>query len=133
MKRRICLLLAVCVFGTLYACGCDDGREVDLVFVNGSGTTISSVQVASECGEETARHAGGCPLKRGESYGFEAGDYPVTVAAYEGPSGREELAQVTVSECPPDGERWYVTARDGTDGLRLTVDTCWPDGVEKED
>lgn len=130
MKRFVTLILIV--FAILYAlsaCGCDDGREIDLVFVNGSDITISSVQAGSEYKGETAQNADSSPLRRSDSFGFEVGSYPVTVVVYEGLSEQKELAEVTVSEPPPDGERWYVTARDRADGLTLTVDTCWPDGI----
>jgi len=81
------------------------------------------------------QHADSSPLKRGETFGFEAGEYPVTVAVYETPPepfadiGPEALASTVIQEAPPDGERWYVTARDGAGGLVLTADTRWPEGV----
>ena len=131
MKRF--LTLAFIVFAILYAlsaCGCDDGREIDLVFVNGSDiTTIASVQVDSEYRGESVQNADSSPLRRSDSFGFEVESYPVIVVAYGEPSGQKELARVTVSEPPLNGERWYVTARDGADGLSLAVDVRWPDGI----
>ena len=42
---------------------------------------------------------------------------------------QKELARLTIDEAPPEGERWYVTARDGAGGLALAADTQWPEGV----
>lgn len=130
MKRFLTLaLMAFAIFYALSACGCDNGRKIDLVFVNGSDTAISSVQVGSEQRDEMVQNANSSPLRRSDSFGFEVESYPVTVVAYEEPLGQKELARVTVSEPPSDGEMWYVTGRDGADGFMLTVDTRWPDGV----
>lgn len=40
-----------------------------------------------------------------------------------------ELARLTIQKAPQAGERWYVTARDGADGLILTSGAQWPEGV----
>ncbi|MFG6352376.1 MAG: hypothetical protein K1W21_12375, partial [Oscillospiraceae bacterium] len=58
--------------------------------------------------------------------------YPVTVYVYGkvvGDAAEGALAQLTIQKAPPEGERWYVTARDGGGGLALTADTRWPEGV----
>lgn len=39
------------------------------------------------------------------------------------------LAQITINKAPPEGERWYVTARDGAEGMTLSASTQWPEGV----
>ena len=39
------------------------------------------------------------------------------------------LAQIVIHEAPPEGERWYVTARDSGSGLTLSAGTEWPSGV----
>ena len=80
----------------------------------------------------SSRNADSSPLRRGDSFGFEAGEYPVTVYVYDVPFkgfSQKELACFTIQEAPPDGERWYVTARDRAGGLALSADTQWPDGV----
>ena len=124
MKRFLTAVLIVLmiVFG-LSGCGCDDGKNVDLVFLNETDAPITSVSIEMEGRSEGVRHADCSPLRPGESYGFEVEGYPVTVVAYEEPTEQKELARVTVSEPPSNGERWYVTARDEVGGLTLAVDT----------
>ena len=133
MKRFLALGLTVLltVF-SLSGCGCDNGGNADLVFVNDSEATIVTVVADYENHTEGSQHADNSPLKRGESLGFEAGKYPVTVLVYDRSVGRverNELARIVIREAPPEGERWYVTARGGAGGLVLRVDTRWPEGV----
>ena len=40
------------------------------------------------------------------------------------------LASLTIDKAPPEGERWYVTARGGADGLTLLTSTQLPDPDE---
>lgn len=133
MKRFLTLALIVfIVLHALSGCGGGNREEYGLVFVNDSDTTI--VEVVTDFTDQTsgARRADSCPMKRGETFGFEAGEYPVTVLVYDTAVGRVEkgeLARIVISEAPPEGERWYVTAWDGEYGLRLTVDNTWPEGV----
>ena len=78
------------------------------------------------------RNADSSPLKRGDSFGFEVGEYPATVYVYDKVADEVvpgAVAQLTIPQAPPEGERWYVTARDGAGGLEFTVDTQWPEGV----
>lgn len=135
MKRVLTWgLLALLLAASLPSCGCG-GEVIDygLVFVNDSDATIVEVVVDSTDQFGGARRADSRPLKRGESLGFEAGEYPVTVAVYdqlfkEG-LGQKELASITIKEAPAEGERWYVTARDSGRGLALSVSEQWPEGV----
>lgn len=132
MKRFLTLMLLVLsMLFSLSNCGCGD-MEADLVFVNDSDAVIVTV-VADFYDQDTGtRNADSSPLKRGESFGFEAGEYPVTVLVYDravSNVSEQELAQITIQEAPPDGERWYVTARDGASGLTLSVSELWPNGV----
>ena len=134
MKRF--LTHALIVFAMLYALsGCGSGGEVidyDLVFVNNSDTTIVEVVVDFTDQTSGTRRADSCPMKRGETFGFEAGEYPVTVLVYDravGGLAENELARLTIGEAPAAGERWYVTARDGAGGLVLAVDSRWSEGV----
>lgn len=133
MKRFLTLCLMI--FGvcwSLSSCGCDDGKDVDLVFVNDSDTVIVTVAADFQDRNEGTQNADSSPLRRGESFGFEMGEYPVTVYVYDRPVHdvvEGALAQITINKAPPEGERWYVTARDGAGGLALSVDTRWPDGV----
>ena len=56
----------------------------------------------------------------------------MTVLVYDRAVGRvedRELARIVIDKAPPEGERWYVTARNGADGLVLKADTHWPEGV----
>ncbi len=130
MKRILTLvLLALAALSTLSGCGCGGGGEnADLVFINDSDATIAAVVVNFEDRGGGSQHADSSPLKRGETFGFEAGQYPVTVAVYETPPepftdiGPEALASIVIREAPPEGERWCVAARDGADGLTLTWD-----------
>lgn len=133
MKRFLTLcLMVLTVLYTLSGCGAEPGAEADVVFVNGSEAAIVEVVVDFQNRSGGSRNADSSPLRRGESFGFEAGEYPVTVYVYdrvfEG-FWQKELARLTISKAPPAGERWYVTARDGADGLTLTADTLWPEGV----
>ena len=133
MKRFLTLcLMVLTVLYTLSGCGAEPGAEADVVFVNGSEAAIVEVVVDFQNRSGGSRNADSSPLRRGESFGFEAGEYPVTVYVYDRPvydivGGA--LAQLTIDEAPPEGERWYVTARDGAEGLTLAADTCWPEGV----
>ena len=136
MKRFLILGLTVLltVFG-LSGCGCDDGGNAGLVFINDSDAAIVAV-IADFTNDRTEgiQHADSSPLERGESFGFEAGKYPVTVvvcdrAVESFPEKEKELARIVIREAPPEGERWYVTARGGAYGLVLTVETRWPEGV----
>ena len=133
MKRVLTLGLTVMlmVFG-LSGCGCDNGANADLVFINDADVAIVTVVADFADRDSGAMNADNSPLKRGESFGFEAGEYPVTVLVYDRAVGRvedHELARIVIDKAPPEGERWYVTARNGAGGLVLRVDTHWPEGV----
>ena len=136
MKRFFTLALtALLMVSGLSGCGCDDGGNIDLVFINDSDTAIVAV-IADFTNDRTEgiRHADSSPLERGESFGFEAGRYPVTVVVCDRvverfPEKEKELARIVIHEAPQRGERWYITARDGAGGLVLRVDTRWPEGV----
>lgn len=134
MKRFLTLALIILV--TLYSLsGCGSGGEVidyNLVFVNNSDATIVEVVVDFADRDSGMRNADSSPLKRGETFGFEAGEYPVTVLVYDAVVGgikEGELARIVIQQAPPEGERWYVTAQDGTHGIVLTADTEWPEGA----
>lgn len=132
MRKTVCALLAAVWLLALSGCGREPGAQADLVFVNDSDAAIVEVVVDFQNQGGGTRNADSSPLKRGESFGFEAGDYPVTVYVYDAPFegfGQEELARLTINKAPPEGERWYVTARDGAEGLALSADTQWPEGV----
>lgn len=128
MKKMVYLLFAS-ILTALSGCGCDAGRNVDLVFVNDSNAVIVAVVADFEDQTSGAQLADSSPLKRSETFGFEAGKYPVTVVVYEDIELRKELGRVRVYEAPPEEGRWYVTAHDGGNGLLFTVDTEWPEGV----
>lgn len=123
MKRFLTLcLIILAVVCALSGCGRGGDVEADLVFVNQSGTSIVEVVVEFQDQSGGTRNADSSPLKRGESFGFEAGEYPVTVYVYDkavGDVAEGALARLTIREAPPEGERWYVTARDGAKGLTL--------------
>lgn len=120
MKRFLTLcVMAFAVLWSMPACGCG-GEEADLVFINDSDTAIVTVAVDFEGGSEGSQHADSSPLRRGESFGFEVGKYPVTVLVYGTPVQNivpGELGSITLEKAPPKGERWYVTAWDGGEGL----------------
>ena len=133
MKRFLTFVLTVwlMVF-SLSGCGCDDGGNVGLVFVNDSEATIVTVVADFADRNSGAQNADNSPLKRGDLLSFEAGEYPVTVLVYDRVVRSvedHELARIVIDKAPPEGERWYVTARDGAHGLVLKVDTHWPEGV----
>lgn len=132
MKKILCVCLAVLCLAVLSACGCGGDIEADLVFINQSDAVIVEVVVEFQDQSGGTRNADSSPLKRGESFGFEAGEYPVTVYVFDRPVydvSDGALAELTIQSPPPEGERWYVIARDGAGGLELTVDTRWPEGV----
>ena len=129
MKRFFTLALLVCT-ALLALSGCKDGGgekiDYNLVFVNDSDAKIVAVAAEFQDQNMGSQNANSSPLKRGESFGFEAGEYPVTVYVYDKAVGgvvEEALARITISEAPPEGERWYVTARDGAGGLTLLTST----------
>ena len=135
MKRF--LTLALSVLAILYALsGCGQAGDVidyDLVFVNQSDAVIVEVVAAFQDQSGGTRNADSSPLKRGESFGFEAGENPVTVYVYDhavGDVAKGALAQITIREAPPEGERWYVAARDGAKGLTLLTSDHLPDPDE---
>lgn len=131
MKR--CLTFCMIFFAVLWSLSaCGGGEEADLVFVNGSDAVIVEVAVDFQDRSGGTRNADSSPLRRGDSFGFEVGEYPATVYVYDKAVGdvvEGALAWITIDEAPPEGERWYITARSETGGLTLTVDTCWPEGV----
>lgn len=131
MKKLICLLPVICLAVCLSACGCDDSENVDLVFVNDTTISISYVTAESAGHSGGAKHADSSPLNRGETFGFEVDQYPVTLTVYGMPAGKTgevALGRITVNGAPPE-ERWYITARDGKGGLTLTAGVRWPEGV----
>lgn len=132
MKKAAAAGLAALWLTVLTGCSRGGGLEADLVFVNQSDAVIVEVVVEFQDQSGGTRNADSSPLKRGESFGFEAGEYPVTVYAFDRPVydvSNGALAELTIQSPPPEGERWYVIARDGAGGLELTVDTRWPEGV----
>ena len=135
MKRFLTFIMTVLlvVFG-LSGCGCDAGGNAGLVFVNDSDAAIVTVVADFVDRDSGAQNADGSPLERGDLFGFEAGEYPVTVLVYDslvrpGPVTAKELAHIVIDTAPPEGKRWYVTARDGASGLKLTAEIDWPEGV----
>lgn len=123
MKRFLTLcLMVLAVLCTLTSC-CGE-EEADLVFVNACDGAVVAVVADFEDHAEGARRAGSAPVKRRESFGFSAGEYPVILAVYsvspEGGEG-EKLAQISLLEAPPEGERWYVTAWEKETGVLLSA------------
>ncbi len=149
--KKAAVLLAGVLFALLTSCSAAQGMlvdllnavggpvepDADLVFINDSDAVVVEVVMKFEDQFGGARRADCKPLKRGETLGFEAGEYPVTVAVYDAPFGsdeEQELARLTISEAPPEGERWYIAAQDGAEGLTLLADTVWPaDSGEQEE
>ena len=133
MKRFLTLILTLLLMASgLSGCGFDGGGNYGLVFVNDSDAVIITVVADFADRHSGAQNANSSPLKRGDSFGFEAGEYPVTVLVYDRAVGRvedHELARIVIDTAPPEGERWYVTARDGAGGLKLTAEAWWPEGV----
>ncbi len=133
MKKVFAAGLAALWLTVLTGCSRGGDIEADLVFVNQSDAVIVEVVVAFQDQSGGTRNADSSPLKRGESFGFEAGEYPVTVYVYDkavGDVAEGALAQLTIREAPPEGERWYVAARDGTRGLTLLTSDHLPDPDE---
>lgn len=128
LKTKMLVLFCV-ILCILSACTSEPGADAGLVFVNDSDAAIVEVVAHFQDQEGGTRNADSSPLKKGETFGFEAGEYPVTVAVYDSAVGsfaEGELARITISEAPPEGERWYVTARDEVGGLKLAADTDRP-------
>ena len=127
MKKALCLFLAALCLAALSGCGsAGDVIDYDLVFVNRSDAVIVEVVVDFQDRNGGTRNADSSPLKRGETFGFEAGEYPATVYVYDkavGDVAEGALTQITIREAPPEGERWYVTAWDGAEGLTLLTST----------
>lgn len=134
MKKMLCLIFAALCFAALSGCGREPGAEADLVFVNQSDAVIVEVVVDFRDQNGGQRHADSSPMRRGETFGFEAGEYPVTLTVYDAifqGFGQKELGRATIKSAPPEGERWYITARGGAEGLTFTTGTRLPqpDGV----
>lgn len=125
MKKLIYLLVPAFVLLGMTSCGCSGGEEADLVFVNNSDAAIATVVAHFEDRVSGVQNADSSPLKRGDTFGFEAGVYPVTLVVYADVGQRQELGRITVRKAPSEGERWYVTALDGPENLALMVDTRW--------
>lgn len=130
MKKMLCLFLAALCLAALSGCGsAGDAIDYDLVFVNQSDAVIVEVVVDFQDQNGGTRNADSSPLKRGETFGFEAGEYPVTVYVYDKVANdvvEGALASLTIDKAPPEGERWYVTARGGADGLTFITSTQLP-------
>ena len=127
MKRflTLCLIVFVVLYG-LSGCGRGSDMEAGLVFVNQSDAVIVEVVVEFQDQSGGTRNADSSALRRGESFGFQAGEYPATVYVYDKAVGdvvEGALARITIREAPPEGERGYVTARDGAEGLTLLTST----------
>lgn len=131
MKRTITRLLTVLLaLAALSACESEPGANADLVFVNDSGAVIVEVVVDFVDQGGGTRHADSSPMNQGETFGFEAGQYPLMVTVYDAPfesPAQKELASLTIQDAPSEGERWYVTARDGKGGLKLDVSETMPE------
>lgn len=133
MKKVVAAGLAALWLTILAGCSRGGDLEADLVFVNQSDAVIVEVVVEFQDQSGGTRNADSSPLKRGESFGFEAGEYPVTVYVYDhavGDVAEGALAQITIPKAPPEGERWYAAARDGAKGLTLLISDHLPDPDE---
>ena len=128
MKRLLIPVLSLLLMVSgLSGCGRDGGGNVGLVFVNDSDAAIAAVVANFGDHTEGSRNADRSLLKRGDSLSFQSGEYPVTLVVYEiyeDLGRKDELARVTIQNAPPEGKRWYVTAQNGTDGLKLAAETC---------
>ncbi len=77
MKRFLTLCLMI--FGvcwSLSSCGCDDGKDVDLVFVNDSDTVIVTVAADFQDRNEGTQNADSSPLRRGGELRLRDGRVP---------------------------------------------------------
>ncbi len=133
MKKVMCACLLAAWLGILAGCGCENGAEADLVFVNHSDAVIVEVVVEFRDRNGGSRNADSSPLRKGDSFGFETGEYPVTIAVYDAPfekSGQEAMALLTIDKAPGSGGRWFVYACGGDTGLELRADLVrgpgWP-------
>ena len=100
MKRFLTLaLMALIMLFTLSDCGEGEKIDYDLVFVNGSNAKIVEVVVAFQDRSGGSRNADSSPLKRGESFGFEAGEYPVTVYVYDKVANDVAAGQIGRASC----------------------------------
>ena len=118
-------LAAVCML-TLSGCRVLADERADVVFVSAADTPVGSVGLTCETSAGITQNADNSFLTRGESCAFQVDSYPVTVTVYGDTEGRQELAFCTI-EGEPEGDRWYVVARDGESGLVLEAGNCWPE------
>ena len=119
-------LAAVCML-TLSGCRLLADERADVVFVSAADTPVGSVGLTCETSAGITQNADNSFMTRGESCAFQVDSYPVTVTVYGDIGGRRELVSCTIAEAP-EGDRWYVVARDREAGIMLEVNEQWPGG-----
>lgn len=119
-------LAAVCML-TLSGCRVLADERADVVFVSAADTPVGSVGLTCETSAEVSQNADNSFLTRGESCAFQVDSYPVTVTVYGDIGGRRELVSCIIAKAP-EGDRWYVVARDREAGIMLEVNEQWPGG-----
>lgn len=122
------LILCLCVLLLMAAAVCGRGgspsADFNLVVVNLSGTPI----YAAQAGNEVSMRADGRPLQaRKESLDVEVSGWPVEVTVYGDTACREPVASRTVDAVPEGADRWYISVRDGENGLELECSEIWPE------
>ena len=99
--------------------------QPEVVFVSDTDTPIGSVSLTSAQSTEVCLHADNSLLTRGESFTFQVEEYPMTMTVYGDLEGKIPLAACIITEAP-EGDRWYVVARDSENGMVLEAGNCWP-------
>ena len=102
--------------------------DSNVVFVNDSNAAVGSVGYSFSRYDGTSESGGTCNadgslLKRGDKFWLDV-QFPCTLTVYADVEGREPVAAMVVEEKPPETLQegvWYVIARDGDNGITLTL------------
>ena len=102
--------------------------DSNAVLINGSDAAIGSVGYSFTRYDGTGESGGACNadgslLKRGDKLWLDV-QFPCVLTLYADVEGREPLTSLVIEQASPSGEMegvWYVIARDGDNGVTLTL------------
>lgn len=124
----IAAIVIVAVISVVTGRNVNERADSNTVFVNESDAAIGSVGYSFARYDGTSESGGACNadgslLKRGDRLRLDV-QFPCTLTVYADVEGREPVAAMVVEEKPPETLQegvWYVIARDGDNGITLTL------------